>query len=232
MFSLLAEVLVVLSQLLNSFERGIVFESSNHSQHTVQVVRSSPHVSMLSSLALSLGHHFSLLRSPLGGFLRIGSQVTRHCAKLPGMVERLEKLNLDPMYTMMTYTGEKLLGPVPLEDGRGVESGLFTSRFGLQQLLYDYVVSLGVEVHFDKRVEFVYENPETKKGGCVTRTGEKFEADLLVAADGIGSKSSNLVLGSRQRTFATSSGYAMYHATYPTGKFPPQPSQNSNLLTS
>jgi hypothetical protein len=58
-----------------------------------------------------------------------------------------------------------------------------------------------------------YEDATTGKGGAALESGIRREADLVVAADGLGTESYKLVVG--QKVKATSSGYAKYRAGNP-----------------
>ena len=67
---------------------------------------------------------------------------------------------------------------------------------------------------FGKRVIDYYEKPDENIAGCVTDEGERFEGNLVVAADGVGSKSWLAVSG--EDTKAKSSGFSVYRVVYPT----------------
>lgn len=56
-----------------------------------------------------------------------------------------------------------------------------------------------------------YEDTAAGKGGVVLESGERLEADLVVAADGLGMKSYSLV---GQKVAARSSGYSIYRTAY------------------
>lgn len=88
------------------------------------------------------------------------------------------------------------------------------SRPRLIGLLYDYVCMLGIPLAFGKRVLEYYEKPENGIAGCITDEGERFEGNLVVAADGVVSKSWLAVSG--QNTKPKSSGFSVYRVVYPT----------------
>lgn len=68
---------------------------------------------------------------------------------------------------------------------------------------------LGINVEYNKRV-VDYEEDEAKgKAYAITSDGERFEADVIIAADGVGSKSQKLIGG---QVRAISSGRAMWRA--------------------
>jgi 2-polyprenyl-6-methoxyphenol hydroxylase-like FAD-dependent oxidoreductase len=72
---------------------------------------------------------------------------------------------------------------------------------------------IGIEVEYGHRVVDYYEDVKAGKGGVVLDNGDKIEADLVVAADGVGTKSHKLVTGHQVR--ARSSGYAIYRTAFP-----------------
>ncbi|KAM0197927.1 hypothetical protein ACHAPI_004659 [Fusarium lateritium] len=77
--------------------------------------------------------------------------------------------------------------------------------------ILQYATLLGIDVRLSARVVDYFE--DSNEGGVVLDTGAKITADLVVAADGIGSRSGLIVKGERDQP--TSSGYAMLRATYP-----------------
>jgi 2-polyprenyl-6-methoxyphenol hydroxylase-like FAD-dependent oxidoreductase len=152
-----------------------------------------------------------------GGYLRVASSTLNVLRTYPGMSAALDKLDFNPLLTMRTYQGDILMGPRAIVDPRGLNSGTTMFRSSLVQVLYNYVRALGIEFTFNKKAEFFYENPTEKKSGCVTGIGEKFEADLVIAADGIGSRAARLVMG-KNDVKAVSSGFSVFRCTFPTSK--------------
>ena len=57
-----------------------------------------------------------------------------------------------------------------------------------------------------------FEGEKTGKGGAITNDGKRYEAEVVIAADGVGSKSQKLVGG---QVRARSSGGAMWRAIFP-----------------
>ena len=114
---------------------------------------------------------------------------------------------------MHKYDGELLGGPFVQK--AGFESiPIPVSRPRLISMLYDYVYMLGIPVTFGKHVVDYYENLETRKAGAITDGGEQFEGDLVVAADGVASKSWKAVSGADSKP--QSSGFSVYRVVYPT----------------
>lgn len=113
---------------------------------------------------------------------------------------------------MLKYDGEQLTGPFSAEDATSIPSAV--SRVKLQCAMHAYAVGLGISFRFGKNIEQYLDDPVHPKAVAVTKTGERFEADVIVAADGVGSKSWQLVQGTK--TKAQSSGFAIYRVAFPT----------------
>ena len=117
-------------------------------------------------------------------------------------------------YTVYSQDGDTLVGPIHMPKGAGAaNAGINVHRSSLNRCLYEYVRALGIEVIFNTRITSYYDNGEN--GGCISKTGEKFEADIVIAADGIGSHSVDIIENEQQAEIARSSGYAVYRCTYP-----------------
>ena len=122
-----------------------------------------------------------------------------------------ESMLYRPSFCLYKCDGEFLGGP--LEQGHGSLPPP-VARPRLHRALYDYVTSLGIPVLFSKPVVDYYEMLEKNRAGVITEIGEHFEADLVVAADGIGTKSWLITTG--EPTTPKSSGYAIYRTAFPT----------------
>lgn len=71
----------------------------------------------------------------------------------------------------------------------------------MHQILYDYAKSIAVEIRLGQRVTGYWECEENGRAGVVLADGERIEADVVVAADGVRSKARELVLvGDRTRS--------------------------------
>lgn len=101
-------------------------------------------------------------------------------------------------------------------DGTYIGSNAFPlamSRAVLHDTLNQYVRGLGIEVKFSTRVVDYFETDD--HAGVTLDDGSKLCADVVVASDGVGSKSWSLVSGYKEKP--VSSGYALFRATYPVG---------------
>jgi 2-polyprenyl-6-methoxyphenol hydroxylase-like FAD-dependent oxidoreductase len=115
---------------------------------------------------------------------------------------------------MYSYEGERLGGPWDLIELGGIPPPIGRPEF--QQFLYDQTVARGIPVTFGTRVVKYSENLDTNRAGVVTTSGEVLEADVVVAADGVGSRSWQITAGNEDHNKPRSSGYAVYRATFPT----------------
>jgi hypothetical protein len=129
------------------------------------------------------------------------------------MAETYQSLVYKPSLYLHKYDGELIAGPFK-QDVAFDKIPTPISRPRKIGMLYDHVQRLGIPVIFGKKVVEYYENPDKSIGGCLTDEGEHFIGDLVVAADGVGSKSWLAVSG--ENTKAKSSGFSVYRVVYPT----------------
>ncbi|KAF7169116.1 hypothetical protein CNMCM5623_001924 [Aspergillus felis] len=145
-----------------------------------------------------------------GDLLLIECNALHTVKKWPGFFERLEAISYKTQRNVKKFDGT-WIGSWPIGDGVNRSAAL--NRSELHSLLWDYVQELGIEVGFDKEVDEYFETDT--HGGVVLADGQRLTADIVVAADGVGSKSWPLVLGQKDKP--TSSGFACYRATFPAG---------------
>jgi 2-polyprenyl-6-methoxyphenol hydroxylase-like FAD-dependent oxidoreductase len=78
-------------------------------------------------------------------------------------------------------------------------------------MLWNQLQRLGIEVVCNKRAVEYFEIGS--HGGVVTSDGERTEADIVIAADGIGSKAQTLIMGEQVRGMY--SGHSVFRTAYP-----------------
>ena len=164
------------------------------------------------------GHTVSIIEGKsamegLGDFVGIAPSATRQFKKWPGMAETYRDIIYRPALALYKHDGELIGGPFSIKEGID-HIPTPVSRPKLIGSLYDYVCSLGIPVTFNKPVADYYEDLERKRAGAITDEGERIEADLVIAADGVGSKSWKSVSGEDSRP--RSSGFSVYRVAYPT----------------
>ena len=114
---------------------------------------------------------------------------------------------------MFRHDGDLIGGPFSIKEGAD-DLPTPVSRPKLINALYDYATALGITVTFGQRVVDYYEILKANKAGAITEHGRRFEADLVIAADGVGSFAWKAV--SQQVSPPKSSGFSVYRVAYST----------------
>lgn len=134
----------------------------------------------------------------------------------------LEREQVNAGVSYEKHSGEHIYGPtVPnfnepqhLDSRKGPK---FVAPAQIRQKFYDMllrqVAKLGVEVEYGKRVTRYFEDATAGKGGVVMEGGEIRIGDIVVAADGLRSKSEVLIFGEHMPT--KSSGMSIYRMAWP-----------------
>jgi len=89
---------------------------------------------------------------------------------------------------------------------------LLQLRSLFHSMLWAQLQRLGIEVVCNKRTVEYFETEN--HGGVVTSDGDRTEADIVIAADGIGSKAQSLVMGEQVRGMY--SGHSVFRTAYPS----------------
>ncbi|KAK2615581.1 hypothetical protein N8I77_002327 [Diaporthe amygdali] len=84
------------------------------------------------------------------------------------------------------------------------------SRAEFHSSLHQYALHLGIPIRYAAKAVDYFETDT--EGGVVLENGERLAADVVVAADGIGSRSWRLVCGTKEEPI--SSSFAMYRTTF------------------
>ncbi|KAJ5156319.1 hypothetical protein N7492_009122 [Penicillium capsulatum] len=157
------------------------------------------------------GHSVRIIeRSPVrltsGDGVTIGHSAIRALDHWPDMAEENERIGYDFMYSWHKITGEKLTEKARFQlnagktQGPGIEPAeqppkvYRHSRPKFHLMLCRQLEKLGLEIEYGKRVMEYFEDPELQKAGVVVEDGERIEADVVLAADGIGSKSARVTI--------------------------------------
>ncbi|KAL5592842.1 hypothetical protein FOBRF1_013150 [Fusarium oxysporum] len=86
------------------------------------------------------------------------------------------------------------------------------ARAPFTSMLYDQCVRLGIKVTFGVNVLSYSENAAEGTASIIVDDGPQFTADIVVAADGLGTKSTKIVLGQPMR--ATPTGFSIARVLY------------------
>ncbi|KAH8667967.1 putative 3-hydroxybenzoate 6-hydroxylase 1 [Tricladium varicosporioides] len=138
----------------------------------------------------------------------------------PEMQREFNTISLHDAYIeTRKHSGEVMVKPMRVSDrlhAQGLDPSRPPGTFQMRPLIYKMFVKqverVGIPVYFNQHVVDYFENSETGKGGVMTKEGKTYEADLVIAADGVGSKSQKLVGG---QVRAVQSGRAMWRAAFP-----------------
>ncbi|GIZ36578.1 hypothetical protein CKM354_000004800 [Cercospora kikuchii] len=159
------------------------------------------------------GHHVRVYeRRPnstsTGEMIVISKSALRPQTKWPDFVERLRQVASNAQAIFKRWDGADI-APFILGDSTG--ESLLINRGELHTVLRKFATEQGVSVEYDTAGEEFFETKD--QGGIILKDGRKFTADLVVASDGIGSKSWKLFAGTN--TSPVSSGFVLYRITFP-----------------
>lgn len=116
--------------------------------------------------------------------------------------------------TVHKHTGELVVAKAAmrkLDDDDGEEPMSIQLRTAFHKMLYNQVRRLKIEITYNKRA--ISYNEDAEKAYVHMDDGEREAADIIVAADGIGSKAQIIVNGGKVE--AKRSGTFMYRASCP-----------------
>ncbi|KAK0742685.1 hypothetical protein B0T18DRAFT_447600 [Schizothecium vesticola] len=172
---------------------------------------------------LRKGHTVQILeRNPTintaGDMYFMGLSATRFLSHWPDMAREFDAISLrDAWMETFKHDGTRMIPALRVADrlrDQGLDPDTPPGTFQMRPLVYQMYVRqverLGVAIEFGKKVVEYWE--EEDKAGVVTEAGERYGADVVIAADGVGSKSQKLVGG---QVRAMKSGRAMWRAAFP-----------------
>ena len=128
-----------------------------------------------------------------GYLLALNLQIGQQVAKKMGILEKLKPFEVLLTGTIMYDMDEQLIMNVNATAKQHAENtGLMLNRADLHATLYDLVKD-NVEFRFDQEITAVTQD---ENGACVTFSNKKTETfDLVIGADGVHSKTRELVFG-------------------------------------
>ncbi|KAK4619371.1 FAD-dependent monooxygenase fsr3 [Fulvia fulva] len=157
-----------------------------------------------------------------GDMFTIGSSALKMLEHYPGMMREYDEVSVHNLWMRFSkWTGE-VIGPT-FPFGAGAPG---TERYKAAKppmetqlqpqfhaMLYHQLERFGIEVQFDMRVMEYVEDLDRGLGGVLTDKGERFEADLIIAADGFNSKSQMMV--PRTTGDARPTGRTVFRGAFP-----------------
>ncbi|KAJ4027803.1 hypothetical protein NW752_000048 [Fusarium irregulare] len=159
------------------------------------------------------GHNVQIVERRLRGetageLIVITSPALQTPKKWPGFMERAREEAVTPTITFKKFDGS-VIETFPM--GLPEDPSLPIYRSKLHHVLLEYAEQLGIPIEFSASVSEFSETDD--HGSVVLSDGRRLEADVVVAADGVGSKSWELVVGSNDPPI--SSGFVLYRVTFP-----------------
>ncbi|RYP83146.1 hypothetical protein DL769_001452 [Monosporascus sp. CRB-8-3] len=137
-----------------------------------------------------------------GDLIAIGDSGLHSMKHWPAFLEACQETPFPRSYNAYKYDGS-VIGK--LGEGLGMSRAVFHS------LLYQYTLHIGIPIRFAAKVVDYFETDD--QAGVVLENGENLTADVVVAADGIGSRSWRLIAGTKEEPI--SSSFAMFRCTFP-----------------
>lgn len=139
----------------------------------------------------------------------------------PEMGYEIEANQYDVGMSYYRHSGERIYGPAPpmfndaehLAGRRGFSSVNAHARIKLYRAFLRQVARIGLQIEWGTKVAEYWEDTAQGVGGVVLEDGRKRAADIVVAADGVRTKSSTIVSGTPKEL--QRSGKALYRAAFP-----------------
>lgn len=160
-----------------------------------------------------------------GDIVALGPSAWSTLHHYPSMLEHYSQIGIDAQIIPCHMDGTQAIDPLEFEFNREgvaqhaaypVRVSCIMGRADLAHLFYQQCRRLGIPITWNTSIVDYDENAEGGYGVAVSENGMRYTADIVVAADGIGSKSHKLTLGKPVR--AVSTGYTIYRAAMPTSK--------------
>jgi 2-polyprenyl-6-methoxyphenol hydroxylase-like FAD-dependent oxidoreductase len=189
--------------------------------HNVRVLEKNPDVNLAGIViyCCKLSEPFCCL-CDLGDTYFMGLSATRFIRHWPEMSKEFLSIGLHNLWIeTLRHDGTKMIAPRYVRD-RYRESGLdpksppgtFQMRPLVYKMLMNQTNKLGIKVEFGRKVVEFYEDEARGKAGVHCDDGSSYEADIVIAADGVSSPSQQITGG---QVRAASSGRAMWRAAFP-----------------
>ncbi|KAK8239397.1 putative monooxygenase [Phyllosticta capitalensis] len=173
------------------------------------------------------GHEVLLLEAfeelkPLGDIISFGHNAGRIFKRWPGVEEQLDPIcqNVDRL-TLYKWDGDLLFDQlwdeeVEFEKNNGKKFN--GHRAEIHKIVWDHAKSVGVEIKTGMKVEEYFEND--REAGVICN-GQRFTADVVLAADGVRSTARLAVLGYEDKP--KSSGYAVWRTWFSSDELAKNP---------
>lgn len=169
------------------------------------------------------GHHVTLFEKfpeikPLGDVISFGQNAGRIFAKWPGVMEQFAPIiHKGESITFHHWQGKHVTTQsfAPEETWGQKVNG---HRAELHEIVFEHAKKRGIDIRIGHNVTDYFENDEEVG---VIANGQKYTADVVIAAEGVKSAGRKIVLGFDDKPQA--SGYAIYRAWFSTEKLKHNP---------
>ncbi|ETS77146.1 hypothetical protein PFICI_11020 [Pestalotiopsis fici W106-1] len=154
-----------------------------------------------------------------GDILALGPSAVAVFRHFPSLLQDYYDVGLDCESVVLHIDGKVAVPPMEFEPNRPgvaphaafpIRSNTIIGRYDMTNILYKQCVRLDIPIRWNVQIASYEEDAVSKKGRAIATDGTVFEADLVLAADGLGSRSHALTLGKPVR--AVSTGYSIYRA--------------------
>ncbi|TDZ20003.1 FAD-dependent monooxygenase mdpD [Colletotrichum orbiculare MAFF 240422] len=150
--------------------------------------------------------------SAIGDVLFIGPSALTTLKNYPTMLKDYHRYSWDDFCTFRRMDGSLIIPPQEFEYNRDdvprhaawpLRVRTMLSRPGLTEMLYQQCVRLGISVTFGVNIIEYIENAKDGSATAVASDGTRYTHDIVVAADGLGTKSHKAVMGEVIRAVPT-----------------------------
>ena len=141
------------------------------------------------------------------------------------MLQEWNRVSDDPVWLFCGQDGKPVAPPSEYEyNSEGVAQHVcyplrikpLIVRSRLADMLASQCNRLGISITFNVPITGYEEDGPKKKATAISADGQRFTGDIVIAADGIGTKSHKMVLGSEVRAIST--GFVIYRLKCPVSR--------------
>lgn len=148
-----------------------------------------------------------------GDMIVLGPSAVVTFTHYPWILEQVNETAVDTLVTYRNLHDNKLVAPpeelefnragVPEHAAWPLRVRSCYRRAALASIFYNQAKRLGIEITFGVHIVDYEEDESQGTGSAIAEDGTRYTADIVVAADGLGTKSYNLILGEPLRASPT-----------------------------